>query len=168
MNSGDTAMKPIIALALATALAGCASAPKPLQGQFSTLLPDEVAQREAAGERVRWGGRIVNVEPQSQRSCFEIVAAPLTSTGRPREVDQSEGRFIACRNGFYDPEVFKAGREITISGQVEGFETRKVGEYDYRYPLVAADVVYLWPERRDRDLIIERPFFYGGYYRRWW
>jgi outer membrane lipoprotein len=164
-------MKLMTALALALTLGACASAPKPLQGQFSTLLPDDAAKREASGELVRWGGHIVSVETQSQRSCFEIVAAPLTITGRPQNVDRSEGRFIACRGGFYEPEVFKAGREITISGRIESFETRKVGGYDYRYPRVAADVVYLWPERRDVDVIVEpRPFFgwYGGWYGRRW
>ena len=160
-------MKLVTALVLALTLAACASAPKPLQGQFSSLLPDEAAKREANGELVRWGGSIVSVQPQSQRSCFEIVAAPLNASGRPQKVDRSEGRFIACRSGFYEPEVFKAGREITISGRIEGFETRKVGEFDYRYPRVAADVVYLWPERRDVDVIIERPFLYGWYGRRW-
>ena len=160
-------MKLLTSLALATTLAACATAPAPLKGQFSTLLPDDAAKRGASGELVRWGGHIVSVEPQRQRSCFEIVAAPLTSTGRPQSVDRSEGRFIACRSGFYEPEVFKAGREITISGRIDGFETRKVGDFDYRYPRVAADVVYLWPERRQRDVIIESPFIFGRYGSRW-
>jgi len=164
-------MKILIAVALALALAGCASAPKPLQGEFSSLLPDDAAKRESTGELVRWGGTIVQVEPQSQRSCFEVVAKPLSSSGRPQDVDRSEGRFIACRGGFYEPEVFKAGREITISGRIEGFETRKVGEFDYRYPRVAAEVVYLWPERREVDVILHRPLMYDWYYpwygRRW-
>jgi outer membrane lipoprotein len=73
--------------------------------------------------------------------------------------DRSEGRFIACRAGFYDPAVFTAGREVTIAGTVTGFEARRIGDYDYRYPRVAADVIYLWPERRDRDVIVERTFF---------
>lgn len=160
-------MKTVAVVALALSLAACVSAPKPLQGQFSALTPEQAAKRQASGELVRWGGHIVAVEPRSDSSCFEVVAAPLTGTGRPQQVDQSLGRFIACRSGFYEPEVFQAGRELTISGRIEGFETRKVGQYDYSYPRVAADVVYLWPERRDVDMIIERPFF-GGYYGRGW
>ena len=159
-------MKLITPLALALALSACASTPQPLQGTFSSLLPDDAAMRESAGELVRWGGHIVGVDPQSQRSCFEVVAAPLTASGRPQNVDRSEGRFIACRAGFYDPEVFKPGREITISGRIEGIETRKVGDFDYRYPRVAADVVYLWPEQRSRTVIVE-PSFGFGMYRRW-
>jgi outer membrane lipoprotein len=151
------AILPVLATAL---LAGCVTAPRPLQGQFSTLRPQEVAAREAAGETVRWGGRVVSVQPQADRSCFEIVATPLGDSGRPRRVDASEGRFLACRAGFYDPEVFQAGREVTVTGHVEGVETRKVGGYDYRYPRVAADVIYLWPELRPMDV---QPRFYGSF-----
>ena len=78
---------------------------------------------------------------------------------RPQKLDKSQGRFIACRSGFYDPDVFKAGREITITGAIDKFENGKIGDYDYRYPILSADVVYLWPERRDVDVIVERPFF---------
>lgn len=144
-------MKIISLLTTSLLLAACATAPRPLQGQFSSVLPDAASRASASGESVRWGGRIVSVEPQAQRSCFEVIALPLTAAGRPRQVDRSEGRFIACRAGFYDPEVFQAGREITISGRVQGFESRKVGDFDYRYPVVGADVVYLWPERREHD-----------------
>ena len=160
-------MKTVHAASLlaALALAGCASPPKPLQGQFSQITPEQAVQRQGLGEVVRWGGRIVMVEPGAQSSCFEIVSAPLTITGRPQAVDSSLGRFIACRAGFYDPEVFMEGREITISGRVESFETRKVGNYDYRYPRVAAEVVYLWPERRDVDVLMVDPYYrgYGGW-----
>ena len=160
-------MKLFTAIVMSLGLVACASAPRPLHGEFSTLLPDEAAQRGATGELVRWGGRIVSVEPQRDHSCFEIVAAPLGQGGRPRMVDRSDGRFIACRNGFYDPEVFQEGREITITGRIDGFQTRKVGDFDYRYPRVAADVVYLWPELRQRGMGFEGPVFYGRYGHRW-
>ena len=159
-------MKTFLTLTASLALSACASAPRPLQGQYANLYPDDAASQSSVGTTVRWGGRIVAVDPQSQRSCFEIVAMPLSGTGRPLQVDRSEGRFIACRAGFYDPEVFQAGREITVSGRVDGFETRTVGDFDYRYPLVAADVVYLWPERREHDYR-DRPILYGPY-GPWW
>ena len=161
-------MKAPVALVFALSLAGCVTAPKPLQGEFSTLTPEAAVAKQAVGERVRWGGRVVSVEPRSQSSCFEIVAIPLDGATQPQRVDRSLGRFIACRSGFYDPEVFKAGRDITVSGRIEGFENRKVGEYDYTYPRVAAEVIYLWPERADVQVIRERPFFWGGGYGRRW
>jgi outer membrane lipoprotein len=137
--------------ALAMLLGACATTPAQLQGTYSALEPEQAAQQQVPGEAVRWGGKIVDVHTEKLFTCFEIVGAPLDSSGRPREVDDSNGRFLACRDGFYEPEVFKNGRELTISGKIDGYETRKVGDYDYRYPRVAADVVYLWPERRDYD-----------------
>lgn len=141
-------------------LAGCVTVPEALDGQFAPVEPIAAVQAGVTGEPVRWGGRIVSVQPQAQYSCFEIVGVRLGADGRPLAQDQSSGRFLACREGFYEPEIFQPGREVTIAGRIDGFETRKVGDYDYRYPRVAADVVYLWPERRDVDVIVERyPFW---------
>ncbi len=42
--------------------------------------------------------------------------------------------------------MFTAGREVTFVGRVQSTtESVRIGEYDYRLPLLAADVVYLWP-----------------------
>ena len=69
--------------------------------------------------------------------------------------DASGGRFIACRAGFYDPAIFQVDREVTVTGVVDGFETRRIGEYDYRFPRLAADVIYLWPVRERVDVVHE-------------
>jgi outer membrane lipoprotein len=152
----------LLTIALAAACLGaCATAPKPLQGQFAAVQPQQAVQAGNTGDSVRWGGRIVNVHTEKLFSCFEIVGAPLDGSGRPRKVDETTGRFIACRSGFYEPQVFAAGRELTISGRIEGFETHKVGDYDYRYPRVAAEVVYLWPERQDNDDRLRPTLMYG-------
>ncbi len=133
-----------LAIVLALGLAACASAPKPLQGQFAASLPDQAGP---TGERVRWGGSIVSVVPEAERTCFEILGRPLDMVARPRWDYEPLGRFLACRDRFYDPAIFEQGRDITIAGTLVGFETGKVGEYEYRYPAVEADTVYLWSER---------------------
>lgn len=162
-----------LAFVLAATLTACVSVPKPLQGTFSPLTPEAAARGQVSGELVRWGGHIVSVVPGRGHSCFEIVAVPLGDSGRPRDVDQSLGRFIACRAGFYEPEVFEEGREVTISGRIDGFEMRKVGDYDYSYPRVAADVVYLWPVQRPEHYYNAYPYgpwygpWYGGWYGGW-
>ena len=150
----------LLPIALATALCACATAPTGLQGQYASVNPEQAAASEQVGDSVRWGGRIVSVNTEKLYTCFEVVGAPLDSSGRPRRVDQSTGRFLACRSGFYEPQVFERGRELTVTGKIEGFETRKVGNYDYRYARVAADVVHLWPERQPiDDDFLYRPMF---------
>lgn len=136
-------------------LAGCVTAPKPLQGQYALLAPNTTKDADS-GASVRWGGRVVSVEPQADRTCINVIAQPLGANAQPDGSDTSLGRFRACRAGFYDPAVFKANREVTFVGRVEGFDTVRIGDYDYRQPRVAADVVFLWPERRQVDVIIER------------
>ena len=67
--------------------------------------------------------------------------------------DDAQGRFIACRTGFYDPALFEPNREVTFTGRIEGYEKRKVEGYVYDFPRVAADVIYLWPKRERVDVV---------------
>ena len=149
---------PLTALAAAALLAACASQPKPLQGEFLPITPHEAAESDRTGAVVRWGGRIVQVEPQPNSTCFEMIATGLSVTGRPYWAsDDTGGRYSASRTGFYDPAVFEKNREVTFTGRIGGYETRKIGGYDYRFPRVDADVVYLWPVREYVDVVTYPP-----------
>ncbi len=146
------------------AIGACATVPAPLQGQFAPVTPHDAAASGNPSGAVRWGGEIINVDPRADRTCFEILARELDATARPLSSDPSLGRFLACRAGFYDPEEFKQGRDITIVGQLNGSERAKVGDFDYTYPRVAADAIYLWPKR---SLYLRSPYYdpWGG---PWW
>lgn len=151
---------------LAGILSACASQPQPLQGQFAQISPREAAATDSTGATVRWGGRIVQVEPQANRTCFEMISTPLNTFARPYWAsDDTGGRFIACRTGFYDPAIFEVNREVTFTGPIAGYENRRIGGYDYRFPRVEADVVYLWPVREQVDVITRpAPWPWWG----WW
>lgn len=150
-------------LPLAVMLGGCVTVPVPLVGEFAKVSPDQAASSGQTGELVRWGGEIITVTPGETATCFEILSRELDSKARPGDVDSSNGRFIACRNGFYDPEVFVTGREMTITGRIDGTENGLVGKYNYTYSHVAADTIYLWPKR---PLVIETD--YGWPYTPYW
>ena len=147
-------------------LAACASQPKPLQGEFTEISPQDAVERDSTGAMVRWGGRIVRTEPLANRTCFEMISTRLNSYGRPYWAsDDVGGRFIACRTGFYDPALFASNREVTFTGRIDGYENKRIGEYDYRFPRVAADVVYLWPVRERVDVVTRpAPWPWWG----WW
>ncbi|MBS0192979.1 MAG: Slp family lipoprotein [Proteobacteria bacterium] len=155
-------------LTLALAVVGCASVPKPLQGQFAGIAPN--AAQDATGQAVRWGGTIAAVESGATETCFQLVGRPLNDETRPMlGRDRTQGRFLACRAGFYEPQVFKIGRSVTVTGHVAGYETRRVGEYDYRQPKVAADVIYLWPKTERRRVMYAYDPFYAPYpWGPWW
>ncbi|BFI96432.1 MAG: hypothetical protein RSP_19420 [Rhodanobacter sp.] len=159
------------ALAAAIALlGGCATMPQPLQGNYANVSSAAAQQGGAGGTRVRWGGEIIKTEPGPQETCFYILARPLDSQARPElgSAGDSQGRFVACHSGFYDPEVFTRGRELTVTGTVHGTVTKKVGDYDYPYPRVEADVVYLWPKRPQYvDVTPYPPGFYDPFWGPW-
>lgn len=143
-------------------LTACATQPKPLQGQFQALNAHEAAAGDFTGSVVRWGGRIIRTEPRPDRTCFEVISTKLSGDGRPYWAsDDTWGRFIACRTGFYDPALFQENREVTFTGKIEGYEDRKVDGFVYRFPRVSADVVYLWPQR-ERVQVVNRPAWRFG------
>ena len=151
-------MKITLLFAVALALAGCATAPAPLRGEFASGSPDGVGS-ESTQATVRWGGSIIATEPGADQTCIEVLGRELNDSARPRATpDRSVGRFIACRSGFYDPAVFTPGREVTFVGRVESTSDMvRIGEYDYRLPRVAADVIYLWPKARPVDVRYPAP-----------
>lgn len=167
--------KSLLPLPLALLLGACATTPQPIAGDFGAVTPAESVASGRTGERVRWGGVIIRVEPRTDSTCFEVLGRELDTQSRPRTGDRSEGRFIACRGGFYDPEVFVRGRELTVTGTVTGSERGQVGEYEYTYAHVAADAIHLWPKR---PVVVEQrywgpdPFWgptWGPYWGRgWW
>ncbi len=147
-------------------LAACASQPRPLQGTFTEITPQQATASDSTGTVVRWGGRIVQVEPQTNRTCFEMISTRLSTYGRPYwATDDVGGRFLACKTGFYDPALFERNREVTFTGRVSGYENRRIGGYDYRFPVVEADVIYLWPVRERVDVVTRpAPWPWWG----WW
>ncbi|MEO6968180.1 MAG: Slp family lipoprotein [Rhodanobacteraceae bacterium] len=156
--------KAVLPAVIALALGACATIPQPLTGTYPPVPLDAARRSTAQGTRVRWGGRIIETEPRQQQTCFYVLSEPLDSQARPEIDEQSQGRFVACHEGFYDPEVFAKGRELTVTGTLQGSVPRKIGDYDYNYPKVTADVVYLWPKR---PKYVARPY-YDPFYDPFW
>mgnify|MGYP001816424173 FL=1 len=134
---------------------GCTSIPVQLEGEYTSLTPENATETDIK-TAVRWGGIVLETRPEEDFTCFEILSRQLSKSMRPVYSDQDGGRFIACKPGFYDPEVFEKGREVTLTGEILYMDTRKVGEYDYRYPVVDIEFMSLWPVRRN--------FVYVGVY----
>lgn len=129
-------------------LAGCAGVALQPAGPYANLTPQSAVRTDFVGARVRWGGEIIHTEPQASHTCFIVLALPLYSSGEPRESrERSLGRFLACSPGFYDPALYARGRLMTIAGTISRFESRKVGGYTYRMPVLEAGAPHLWPIR---------------------
>ncbi|TJY56656.1 hypothetical protein E4T66_19020 [Sinimarinibacterium sp. CAU 1509] len=154
-------------------LSACAT-PEALRGDFPDTTPAQISSQATspdAGSKVRWGGTILSMENAADGSCFEILSRPLDSSGKPKSTDEELGRFLTCASDFKDPEIYKPGRIVTVIGTVTGTEKRKVGEFEYTYPKLAAEYIHLWKKESDtpRTYIVD-PFwppygFYPYYYR---
>ncbi len=147
-----------------TLLSACTTVPTQLQGEYADISPARV-QADVFGSAVRWGGVIIETETERQQTCFEILSRPLSKYFRPLEVDRTSGRFIACKSGFHDPQIYAAGREVTLTGRIESIEERKIDEFNYRYPVVMVDDMVMWEVRRDVRYYHYYDPFYSPFYR---
>lgn len=131
-------------------LSACASPPDIIAEQPpATIIPSEIRDdaERFIGERVRWGGMILDTANKPDSTVLTVLAYPLDSTARP-QIDQTPlGRFKARLSGFHDPAVYKDGREITVIGPITRVSAARVGEFEYAYPLIKVDKYYLWQKR---------------------
>jgi outer membrane lipoprotein len=115
----------------------------------------------ARGRRVALGGKVLQVTPGQQETEIEVLQYPLRFDDSPDLGAPSAGRFIIRRAGFLDPAVYATDRLLTVAGPVEGSAERPVGQATYRYPIVRADYLFLWPPY---ELVYPPPPFPYYYY----
>ena len=149
-------------------LAGCVRPPAVLSGgPFGEATVGQAQNQDLGGQRVRWGGTVVITTPGTDETCFEVVSRPLDAEARPRDSDQTEGRFVACVSGFYDPAIYTPGREITVVGTLGETTIGKIGDREYRFPRLAAEHVFLWPKREVYGVVYTNPWVEPFWYP-WW
>jgi outer membrane lipoprotein len=97
------------------------------------------------GKYVMLGGVIAGVQNRKDGSQLEVVQSPLESDDLPEEVSHSSGgRFLATTSRFLDPIVYKAGRRVTMVGQVQGKKTLPIDQIEYTYPIISIREIHVW------------------------
>ena len=140
-------MRLLVIMIVTLALSACTTIPEEIQGSYQDVSPARV-EPGVFGTDVRWGGVILSSRNNDTGTCFEVLSRHLDKYLRPELEDTTLGRFLACKPGFHDPLVFTKGREITVTGRINAIETRKVDDFDYRYPVLAVDDLVLWQKRK--------------------
>ncbi|HJW31707.1 MAG TPA: Slp family lipoprotein, partial [Saprospiraceae bacterium] len=120
---------------------------------------------ESTGKIVLLGGTIVQTVPKPGETEIEVVQKDLLSSGEPRLTDKSEGRFLVVVDRFLDPAIYQPGRGLTVAGKVQSSVVRRIGEIDYRYPVIAGEELHLW---RDPPPYYNVPYAYPIGYPWWW
>ena len=96
------------------------------------------------GKALLLGGLIVETRVGREGTTLEVLRYTLDRWGRPDEVDEAGGRFLVRTDRFLDPELYRPGQMITLTGRVEGREVRSLQDYDYPYPVFRIGEAYVW------------------------
>ena len=111
------------------------------------------------GETVILGGIVLEARNEQRGSTLLILQTPLSYADEPIEKDRSEGRLIVRVRKYVDPEVYSAGRRVTVAGVILGrVGTEEPGCLSQCLELEEREL-YLWPEYRYIP-----PPLYGPYY----
>ncbi len=139
-------------LVLVLVLAGCASGPRFAEDDAAALRPwprDIVTAKPfPIGKKLVWGGEIVRVENLADRSRLEVLAYPLDPNEKPMLDEPSQGRFLLEKPGYLEPADYPPRRLVTVVGVLKQRIEGKVGDAPYRYPVLEAEHIHLWPKRR--------------------
>lgn len=135
---------------LITLSLGCAAGISPkvrsqvtYAGTFSDV---QKAPDEYIGEIVIFGGKILNSQASPSASELTVLHLRIDSRDRPKDGDQSEGRYLIQSDQFLDPAIYKKEALLTVAGRITGGEVRAIGGFDYVYPKLKAIEIKLWPE----------------------
>ena len=112
-------------------------------GSFSALQKTPDVYKS---EVIILGGRIIKTKASSLLSELTVLQLALGSSGRPENLDQSEGRFIVQTNQLLDPAVYQKDMLLTVVGTLKGSKVLSIGGFEYTYPLVELIEIKLWPK----------------------
>ena len=93
-----------------------------------------------------FGGIIAETVNTREGSSIEVVQSPLDRWGNVIDRNRSDGRFIVATKQNLDPLIYRAGRELTISGVLVGTQKKMLGGMEYVYPVFEARELQLRPD----------------------
>lgn len=115
------------------------------------LTPQQIFKEPDAhsGKTVMLGGIILAVANTKDSTYIEVLEKPLSSTGKPLDTDESRGRFMIRYDGYLDPAIYTKGKSLTVVGALSGTIPGKIGEMEYKYPLIVSKNIYLFERTRE-------------------
>lgn len=116
------------------------------------------------GKLIIVGGEIIASRNLKEGTEIEVLQKPLDRTGRPTEMDISEGRFLILHPGYLDTAIYSRGRSITVAGIVKGKKTLPLGEIEYTYTVIEPKELHLWEKKVERYYIYYEPLWYPYWY----
>jgi outer membrane lipoprotein len=155
-------------------LTGCAPAiSKQLRQQVAKELTLKMVLKDPEaykGKTILWSGLIINSVNLKEGTLIEVLQKPADMQEKPRDVDKSEGRFLALYSSYLDVAIYRQGRKVTVAGDVQEKKIQRLGEIEYTYPLIAAKEIHLWPVEKEQRVYYPHPYWHypRWYYPYWW
>ena len=148
-------------------LSSCSLIPAPLEVESDVVL---VPYREANNNidaMARWGGQIASVAIEADYTVLDVVQMDLNTTARPKNKNESAGRFKVYYKGLLDPLIYKKGKNITALGTINEPIEGNIGELVYSFPVLVVKNVYLWDDAKNVSWAVGYdPFYRSRFYGR--
>ncbi len=154
-SSGYPTFFKLMAIILWVSLIGCAPViSKQLREQVKpNITAGDVLKNPEnyKGEMVILSGVIIESENTKEGTLLKVLQRPSGFREKPKDVDTSEGRFLALVDHYLDVSVYAKDRAVTIGGTIQGIRTLLLGEIQYNYPLINVKEIHLWPVEKSTD-----------------
>ena len=72
------------------------------------------------GKTILISGIILGSKNTKKGTLIEILQKPANIDGRPKDVDDSDGRFLALYDGYLDTAIYSSGRDVAVAGEITG------------------------------------------------
>ncbi len=108
---------------------------------FAQVKADADAHR---GSTLLLAGLIVGNHTDQEGTTLELLHYFTDRWGQPSDPDEAGGRFLVRSGRFLDPELYRRGLFVTLTGTVAGEQTKALQGRDYRYPLFTLGEIHLW------------------------
>lgn len=162
-----------ITLLLLTSLTtGCASLSKTPVPESITTAPEpdhqysEVLAEHYQGEKVRWGGDIIDIDRlDPSKARITVIEQPILENGTPDYLDNTQqrrrGRFIAVLDPTQLNRALRRNRFIIIYGEISGFEERFIKDTKELIPVIETSDSYVWSTTRRHHIAPYSRYRYG-------
>ena len=131
---------------------------------FKNVIKDPDAHK---GKTILISGIILGSKNTKEGTLIEILQKPADIGGRPKDVDDSDGRFLALYDGYLDTAIYSRGRDAAVAGEITGKRVLPLGEIDYIYPLISIKEIYLFKVRKE-ERFRYCPYPYWWRHVPWW
>lgn len=112
---------------------------------FTEVLNDP---EQYKGQMILLSGMVLKTENTKEGTLVQVLQRPSGFRGKPKDVDETGGRFLALDSRYLDVNVFSEGRAVTLAGEIQGKRTLPLDKTEYTYPLISVKELYLWPDTR--------------------